>query len=285
MQLFKNDIIVEGGSGQSSQAYVFFGREKSLKIRVVLKQYKGQNKKSILSEIKIFTLLENLKKEMSGSEIVSVINKGNLVGLPHMLGYKVSKSYSEIMMTHGGNCLEKWTPRLPNRIKRVNFAADMLRQIIMALKTLHSLGYSHGDLKPENVCVRESSEGRLKFTLIDFGLCQKLHKVGEIHKKNKYFRGNFMFCSDLQLKHYRPTQFCDLISLLSVAFYVVHKDVPSTMLATRMMKENPGVNLFDPREFKNLRIANSRRFEKDLCSKSNPFHQLCLYLHNKRDYI
>lgn len=30
VKLFKNDFIVEGGSGQSSQAYVFFGREKSL---------------------------------------------------------------------------------------------------------------------------------------------------------------------------------------------------------------------------------------------------------------
>ena len=101
-------MIVESGSGQSSQAYVFFGREKSLKIRVVLKQYKGYDKKSILREIKIFTLLENLKKEMAGNDLGSVINNGTLVGFPHLLGYKVSKEYSEIMMTHGGNCLLKW---------------------------------------------------------------------------------------------------------------------------------------------------------------------------------
>jgi serine/threonine protein kinase len=55
--------------------------------------------------------------------------------------------------------------------KRCNFIAEMLRQIIMALKNLHNLGYSHGDLKPENVCARKTREGRLKFTLIDFGIC------------------------------------------------------------------------------------------------------------------
>ena len=105
VQLFKTEMIVESGSGQSSQAYVFFGRESVLRIRVVLKQYKGIQKKAILREIKIFTLLENLKKELSGNYLISVLNSGNLVGFLHMLGYKVNKNYSEIMMTHGGNCL------------------------------------------------------------------------------------------------------------------------------------------------------------------------------------
>jgi serine/threonine protein kinase len=77
--------------------------------------------------------------------------------------------------------------------------------MIIALKTLHGFGYSHGDMKPENVCVRESNEGGLKFTLIDFGLCQKLHKPGSYHKRNAKFRGNLMFCSDNQLKNLVPT--------------------------------------------------------------------------------
>ena len=81
----------------------------------------------------------------------------------------------------------------------------MLRQIIMALKTLHTLHYSHGDLKPENICARKTQEGNYKFTLIDFGLCQKLPLVGETYTKNRYFRGNFMFCSDSQLNQCRPT--------------------------------------------------------------------------------
>jgi len=173
VHLFKNDFIVESSSGQSSQAIVFFGRDATLLIRVVLKQYIGTKKKSIMSEIKIFTLLENVRQEQTGSDLANVINQSSisLQGLPLMLGYKVSKHYSEIMMTHGGNCLEQWMVHIKQVEQRIDFAADMLRQILPALKILHGLNYSHGDLKPENVCARETKEGKLKFTLIDFGLC------------------------------------------------------------------------------------------------------------------
>jgi serine/threonine protein kinase len=113
-----------------------------------------------------------------------------------MLSYKVSKDFSEIMMTHGGNTLDKWIPLLKDARERSDFAAEMLRQIISALKILHKIGYSHGDLKPSNICVRQDSKGRLKFTLIDFGICQKLPLPGSDGLKNKHFRGNLMFCSD-----------------------------------------------------------------------------------------
>lgn len=52
--------------------------------------------------------------------------------------------------------------------------AEMLRQIIPGLARLHKVGYSHGDLKLENICARSSIHGNLKFTLIDFGMSQRL---------------------------------------------------------------------------------------------------------------
>jgi len=109
VNLFNNEIVVESYSSKSSQALVFFGREKSLGIRVVLKQYIGTKKKSIMAEIKVFTLLESLRQQNPGTELVAVINPGReLPGLPVMLGYKVSKNYSEILMTHGGSNIEQW---------------------------------------------------------------------------------------------------------------------------------------------------------------------------------
>lgn len=122
-----------------------------------------------------------------------------------MLGYKVSLEFSEILMTHGGNSLETWKRNIKQADNRIHFAADMLRQLIISLKTLHGVGYSHGDLKPQNVCCRKTAEGSFKFTLIDFGICQKLPQIGKPHKKNLWFRGNLMFCSDMQLQYYRPT--------------------------------------------------------------------------------
>ena len=74
-------------------------------------------------------------------------------------------------MTNGGECLEFWMERLKSNRSRINFAVEMLRQIIPGLERLHSLGYSHGDLKLENICARSTQgDSCLKFTLIDFGM-------------------------------------------------------------------------------------------------------------------
>ena len=102
---------------------------------------------------------------------------------------------------------------LSTRDERVHFAAEMLRQTFMSLKALHDIGYSHGDLKPSNICVREDSQGRKLFTLIDFGVCQSLEPKGN-KIKNKSFRGNLMFCSDRQLEYFRPRRVCDLLAVV-----------------------------------------------------------------------
>ena len=42
-----------------------------------------------------------------------------------------------------------------------------------ALKSLSTLGYSHGDLKLQNICIGQTSpEDDYKITLIDFGLAE-----------------------------------------------------------------------------------------------------------------
>ena len=73
--------------------------------------------------------------------------------------------------------------------------AEMLRQVLPGLAHLHMIGYSHGDLKLENICARTSINNNFKFTLIDFGMSQKLPQSDKPNKKNTYFRGNFMFSS------------------------------------------------------------------------------------------
>lgn len=35
------------------------------------------------------------------------------------------------------------------------FAFDMGIQLLQALKVIHQAGYVHGDMKPDNICVRE----------------------------------------------------------------------------------------------------------------------------------
>jgi len=201
-----------------------------------------------------------------------------------MLGYKISKNFGEIMMTHGGDDLEHWQSHIKTQKERIGFAAEMLRQIMHALKTLHACGYAHGDIKPENICARMTKENKIKFTLIDFGLCQKMPPPGQKNNiRNKSFRGNFMFCSDRQLERYKPTVFCDLVALLNVAYYFIHKETPSTEFATLTMLAFPKKNIFQPFEFKTFRLLHKRRFELELMSKNNPFHALAKYIFDVRD--
>lgn len=117
-----------------------------------------------------------------------------LAGFPVLLGYKLTKDCSEILMTHGGNTLAQWIRFIDNRQLRIDFAADFLRQCIMALKTLHSTGYAHGDLKTENVCARQAQDGGYRFTLIDFGICTKLVDPSDC-RRGEHFHGNLMYCS------------------------------------------------------------------------------------------
>ena len=62
---------------------------------------------------------------------------------------------------------------------KTKFIISMLKHIILGLQKLHGLGYSHGDLKPSNICARKSRDGSIKFTLIDLGMSTKLIKLGE----------------------------------------------------------------------------------------------------------
>ena len=56
----------------------------------------------------------------------------------------------------------------------------MLKQLILGLEKIHNLGYSHGDLKPENICARKTHDGQIKFTLIDLGMSARLYELGDM---------------------------------------------------------------------------------------------------------
>ena len=58
---YHEEVDVEKSSADSAQSVVYFGRETTLQIRVVLKQYMRKSFKNMLREIKIFSLLEKYK--------------------------------------------------------------------------------------------------------------------------------------------------------------------------------------------------------------------------------
>ena len=93
----------------------------------------------------------------------------------------------------------------------------MISQIAITLKKLHSFGYSHGDIKPENICCQSMIQDSYTFTLIDFGVSSKLPLSG-VSKKSKEFRGNLKFATTEQITNKRATRIDDLFSLMYVAY-------------------------------------------------------------------
>ena len=176
VQLLQNKINVASSSSQSMQARVFFGREPNLGIKVVLKQYKD-DLRGIFREIRIFTELERIRKNKKAYNIGQLIEDGNKYStLPQMLSYSTNtdNSIGEILMTNEGPTLDFWHEQIIGQEMRMKFAVSMISQIVLGLKQLHDFGYSHGDLKFQNICARPRHNKKFKFTLIDLGVSMKL---------------------------------------------------------------------------------------------------------------
>ena len=128
-------------------------------------------------------------------------------------------------MTYGGAPLDKWEIKLSSSYSKQKFVVSMLKQVILGLQKLHTLGYTHGDLKPPNICARNRHDGSVKFTLIDFGLSAKLASLDK-KEKGQVFRGNLMFASTDHIISHRASALCDLYSLLCVSYFFLNKTLP-----------------------------------------------------------
>ena len=121
-------------------------------------------------------------------------------------------------MTNGGRNLSHWKDKINSKDNKMLFAKTMIYQVLKGLEKIHNFGYSHSDLKMDNICARISSEGQLKFTLIDFGVATRLCKIGEtIDQDAKLFRGNMLTSSVDHIISHRASIVDDIYSLICVA--------------------------------------------------------------------
>ena len=141
-------------------------------------------------------------------------------------------------MNDAGKSLEKWYQMGLSRSHRMRFTCEMLRQMVRALNQLHDLGYSHGDIKPENICAKYDDKGELVFTLIDFGVSLRLFEYGQ-EQNNDIFRGNLNFSSPEHLMNCRASRVDDLYSLLCVAYRFVFHLLPWEEYLKALHKKNP----------------------------------------------
>ena len=157
--------------------------------------------------------------------------------------------------------MDKWDEKLVTADQRLNFAILMLKQVLQSLRKLHRLGYSHGDLKPANICARQSHDGSFKFTLIDLGMSMKLAQLGDSNNK-KVFRGNLMFASIGHIVRSRPSQLDDIYSLLCVAYYFFVGTLPWIDYIERLPCNR---NYYVQDTYVKIRLKKREEFDKKLC--------------------
>ena len=120
---------------------------------------------------------------------------------------------------------------------------DMIKQLVDPLATLHRTGFVHGDIKPDNICIRRRDhtvkkpvpwamgqpmlpyESEYEFTLIDFGIISKF-KVRKSYKVYNTHIGNLMFSSRRGLKCHQTRFQDDFESLMFLAYYFICGRLP-----------------------------------------------------------
>ena len=76
--------------------------------------------------------------------------------------------------------LSTYDDRMPEEMARFYIA-----EIVLAIHSIHQLGYAHRDVKPDNILV--AKDGHIR--LADFGSCIKLDKEGMVRAPCRRGRG------------------------------------------------------------------------------------------------
>jgi calcium/calmodulin-dependent protein kinase I len=149
---FKNFYSLEQNIGHGKFSEVYIAKEFATNIEWAVK---------VIHKRK----LDKLEREMIRKEI-SILTYVNHPGIVKIKEVFNSHKYIFIVMDYipAGNLLKKIKVEKLQECEIRNIVKD----ILLVLKYLHSLGIMHRDLKPENIMISDSDQ--IKVIIIDFGL-------------------------------------------------------------------------------------------------------------------
>ena len=104
---------------------------------------------------------------------------------------------------------------------------DIGIQILKAIEILHENGFTHNDLKLENIMIKGSSQSEddNNVVLIDYGYASRFQeKNGDMIKQHEIesFRGNIMFASVSQLEFQSSNRKSDLLSICYILIFMLN---------------------------------------------------------------
>ena len=172
------------------------------------------------------------------AKILKALNDKQYKNFPKLKIGCLFDSKPTLIMEQFGPSLQFYFKNFPN-----GFSYKTTHQIgikmITLLEQLHSIGYVHSDLKPDNICIGDgknvSTLSDLK--LIDFGCCQHFSKNADLMKEpqnddehREYGplknQGNLVFASPNFVNCVTLSRRDDLISLFYLLLYLRSKTVP-----------------------------------------------------------
>lgn len=175
------DLTIIKYIASGSFGHVFEGHNnktgKKVAIKVPITTTERSGLPSLKTETAVYKDLQNPSKGISRIEIVS-IDKST----PAMVLQLLGKSLETVIKEHNKLC-----------IRSVIFIA---LQMLDTIRHIHSYGYIHRDLKPDNFAV--SLEDKTKIFCLDFGLAKQYLDDDNVHiamAKNKRFVGTARYAS------------------------------------------------------------------------------------------
>lgn len=120
----------------------------------------------------------------------------------------------------------------------------MTLQLIECIEQIHKRGYIHGDIKPQNICLKQNGKA-LNLSLIDFGLAKNYLEDDGTHiakRKDKKFSGNLPFASVSMCRQFTPTRRDDFEAIFYILLWLLndHKLPWDQFLDTPLFKFNVG---------------------------------------------
>lgn len=148
---------------------------------------------------------------------------------PTIYSVKITNILAEIHMEHMGVCFNHFQARGNfSTQQKIGIAFEMGWQILQALQVLHRAGYVHQDMKPDNICVKQTQDKKGKicyqFSLIDFGLIRRL-KLSKTKYETTGIVGNVWFSSVTNLKRHQSRYQDDVESLLYIIYWFINDTV------------------------------------------------------------
>lgn len=104
--------------------------------------------------------------------------------------------------------------------------SNMGMQLVSQLEIIHRIGYTHGDLKFQNICYHLETE---QFSIIDFALVTKIfHNNGQHREQEnvRNFYGNSLFASDAMVNLKTTGRKDDLESLIYILCFLQRGTLP-----------------------------------------------------------